>query len=89
MDIELDAQEDNTLQAALEAFIGTSTLEQALQVLKDYPQLLTDQADILLSTLINSARQQDRAEIASALDERRDFLRSVRENLDNPDQVNH
>lgn len=85
MDIELGAQ-DNTLQAALEAFIGTSTLEQALQVLKDYPQLLTDQADILLSTLINSARQQDRAEIVSALDERRNFLRSVRENLDNPDK---
>lgn len=70
------------LQAALEQFIQTATMEEAYQLLKDCPILLTDQADILLSTLISNAHQQTREDIAMALDERRDFLRSVREEIE-------
>ncbi len=68
-----------SLQAALDAFIQTTGMEEAMQVLQQHPELLTDPADLLLSSIIHSARQQGEELTAQALDERRDFIRSIRE----------
>ncbi|RKZ91254.1 MAG: hypothetical protein DRR19_07775 [Candidatus Parabeggiatoa sp. nov. 1] len=68
-----------TLQAALDAFIQTATMEEALDIIQQYPDLLSDQADILLGSIINNARKQGETLTAQALDERRDFIRSVRQ----------
>jgi hypothetical protein len=77
MEIELAKPQD--MQAALDAFIQTTTMEEALQVLDKYPNLLEDNADILLSSIIDNARKQGHELTAQALDERRDFIRSVRQ----------
>lgn len=68
-----------TLRTALEALMKTETMDEAYLILEQYPDLLTDQVDLLLSSIIHSARQQGHEETVMALDERRDFLRSVRE----------
>ncbi len=67
------------LKNALDVFIQTASMEEGLQVLQRYPQLLSDQADLLFSSIIHTARQQGHEDTAQALDERRDFIRSVRE----------
>jgi hypothetical protein len=71
------------IQAALGAFIRTDRLEEASSVLEEYPILLSDQADVLFSLVIDSARKQGHEDIASALDERRNFLRNVRQKIEN------
>ena len=68
-----------SLQAALGAFIQTTSMEKALLVLQQHPELLTDQADLFFSSIIQSARQQGEENTAQALDERRNFIRSIRE----------
>jgi hypothetical protein len=80
MATQLPHQED--LQVALDAFIQTPSMEDALEVLQQYPDLLSDQADILLSSIIASARKQGHEMTAQALDERRDFIRSVRQDIE-------
>lgn len=68
-----------TLKTAIESLMKTETMEEAYALLAQYPDLLTDQADILLSSIIHAARQQGHENTALALDERRDFLREVRQ----------
>jgi len=69
------------LNQALDAFIQTSTMEQAVDIIEQHPYLLSDQADILLASIIHTARQQGQDLAAQALDERRDFIRSMRQEL--------
>ena len=78
MNVESTTQ-SSELQLALNAFLNTTTLEEAYQVIQQYPILLTDQADLFFSSIISSARKQGHEETAMALDERRDFIRSVRQ----------
>jgi len=75
-------EERTTLEPALHAFIKSTTMDEGLQILKKYPELLSDDADILFSTIIVNARQQGQENTANALDERRDFIRSVREEFE-------
>jgi len=82
----MTTESSQTLQAALDAFIQTPSMEDALKVLQTYPDLLTDQADILLASIITSARQQGHEITAQALDERRDFIRSVRQDIEQKDE---
>lgn len=70
------------LKTVFEIFIQTTTLEEAYDILKKYPQLLTDESDIFFSRLIHEARQQGRHEVVMVLDERRNFIRSVRQELE-------
>lgn len=70
---------DQGLKPALDAFILTSTMEEGLKVLQQYPELLSDQADLLFSSIINSARKAGHETTAQALDERRNFVRNIRE----------
>jgi hypothetical protein len=70
------------LEIALDAFLQTASMEEAYQVIQQHPILLTDSADILFSSIIQTARQQGYEETVMALDERRDFIRSVRQELD-------
>jgi hypothetical protein len=69
------------LNQALDAFIQTTTMEQAVDIIEQHPYLLSDQADILLVSIIHTARQQGQELTAQALDERRDFIRSMRQEL--------
>ncbi|GEM_PF-890373 len=71
-----NAQDLNT---ALTAFLQTSSLEEAQQLLAQYPVLLSDEMDLWLGTIIHTARQQGQEQAAAGLDERRDFIRSVRQ----------
>ena len=71
-----------SLEPALHAFIKSTTMDEGLQILKKYPELLSDDADILFSTIIINARKQGHETTAKALDERRDFIRSVREEFE-------
>jgi len=75
------------LQLALNAFLNTTTLEEAYQVIQQHPILLTDQADLFFSSIISTARKQSHEETAMALDERREFIRSVRQESEN--ESNH
>lgn len=70
------------LKVAFELFMHTTTLEEAYDILKKYPELLTDSSDIFLSRLIHEARQQGRHDIVMLLDERRNFIRSVRQEFE-------
>ena len=79
MNVELT--QSSELQLAFNAFLNTMTLEEAYQVIQQHPILLTDQADLFFSSIISSARKQGHEETAMALDERRDFIRSVRQEL--------
>ncbi|MCK5521838.1 MAG: hypothetical protein KAI83_01775 [Thiomargarita sp.] len=77
--MEIESAKPQDMEAALDAFIQTTTMEEALQVLDKYPNLLEDNADILFSSIIDNARKQGHELTAQALDERRDFIRSVRQ----------
>lgn len=77
--MNVESNQSSELQLALNAFLNTTTLEEAYQIIQQHPILLTDQADLFLSSIISSARKQDHEETAMALDERRDFIRSVRQ----------
>jgi hypothetical protein len=66
------------LSIVLTQFLKTNTLEQAQGVLQQNPALLTDEVDLLFSSIIHTARQQGLEETARGLDERRNFIRSVR-----------
>jgi hypothetical protein len=77
--MEIESAKPQDMEAALDAFIQTTTMEEALQVLDKYPNLLEDHADILFSSIIDNARKQGQELTAQALDERRDFIRSVRQ----------
>jgi hypothetical protein len=74
-----ELNEVQELNKALDAFIQTGTMEEALEIIKQNPFLLSDQADIFLASIIHKARQQGQEPIAQALDERRDFIRSIRQ----------
>ncbi len=69
------------LSKALDTFIQTTTMEEGLDILKQHPELLEDNADLLFSSIIDSARKQGHEITAQALDERRDFIRGVRQEL--------
>jgi hypothetical protein len=89
MNIETTQISEN-LQQALDIFLQTASIEEAYQVLQQYPILLSDDADILFSSIIHLARQQEREQTAQALDERRDFIREVRAELEQKrEQTNH
>jgi hypothetical protein len=77
--METDSSHHQDLQVALDAFIQTATMAEALEVIQQYPVLLSDQADLLFSSIIDSARKQGHEITAQALDERRDFIRNVRQ----------
>ncbi|MFK5969118.1 MAG: hypothetical protein QM487_03210 [Candidatus Marithrix sp.] len=75
--------QQSELYQAIDIFVQTTTKEQAIDVIKQHQELLTDKADIAFSTIIHNARQQGHETTAKALDERRDFIRSIREEQDN------
>jgi len=78
------------LHHALDAFIQTTTMDEGIVVLKQHPQLLSDHADLLFSSIIDNARKQGHKVTAQALDERRDFIRGVRQELsENKDNTIH
>jgi hypothetical protein len=77
--MDIDSPDPQELHTALDAFIQTTTMEEGLLVLDQHPDLLGDQADLLLAEIINNARKQGHEQTAQALDERRDFIRSVRQ----------
>jgi aromatic ring-opening dioxygenase LigB subunit len=79
--MNVESTQSSELQLAFNAFLNTMTLEEAYQVIQQHPILLTDQADLFFSSIISSARKQGHEETAMALDERRDFIRSVRQEL--------
>ena len=70
----------NIVQLALEKFLQTQTLEEADAIIQQYPNLLSDEVDLFLGSVINDARKNGQEEMAMALDERLEFLRSVRQN---------
>ncbi|MBE9563156.1 MAG: hypothetical protein IMF12_09880 [Proteobacteria bacterium] len=71
------------LHQVIDIFIQTTTMEAAVEVIEQHQELLTDKADIAFSTIIYNARQQGHETTAQALDERRDFIRSIREEKTN------
>jgi hypothetical protein len=77
----MEPADSQKLNQALNAFIQTTTMEQAVEIIKQHPYLLSDQADLLLASIIHSARNQGQELAAQALDERRDFIRSMRQEL--------
>jgi len=77
--MEIESYEPQDIRAALDAFIQTTSMEDALQVIDQHPSLLEDQADLLLSSIIVSAHKEGHELTAQALNERRDFIRSVRQ----------
>jgi len=79
-----DQMVQEKMQFALSQFLQTETFEEAQQVLEENPELLSDQIDLLLSSLIHDARQQGQGSTADALDERRHFIREVREIREGP-----
>jgi aromatic ring-opening dioxygenase LigB subunit len=87
--MNVESNQSSELQLALNAFLNTTTLEEAYQVIQQHPILLTDQADLFLSSIISSARKQDHEETAMALDERRDFIRSVRQEQEELNEDHH
>ena len=86
--MNVESTQPSELQLALNVFLNTMTLEEAYQVIQQHPILLTDQADLFFSSIISSARKQGHEETAMALDERRDFIRSVRQEL-SEDESHH
>ena len=88
MEAETSERHDD-LSSALTQFLQTTTLEQAQAVLQQNPALLTDEVDLLLSSIIHTARQQGLEEAALGLDERRDFIRSIRVELEGKENQRH
>ncbi len=78
----------NIVQLALEAFLQTQTLEDAEAIIDQYPNLLTDEIDLFLGSVISDARKKGQEEMAMALDERLEFLRSVRQDTEESQSCN-
>ncbi|MCK5718546.1 MAG: hypothetical protein KAH84_01205 [Thiomargarita sp.] len=74
-----DINSNEQLHKALDLFIQTENMETALQILEQQPILLEDEADLLLSSIIHKAQKQGHESTAQALDERRNFIRNIRQ----------
>lgn len=74
---EFDIQ---TIQSALQQLLQISTPQEGIKVLLQYPELLTDQADLLFSNLIEQARGQARGTFVRVLSGLRDLAQEVRQN---------
>ncbi len=85
--METEPSDQPDIQEALNAFIQTGSMEEAQEIIQQYPVLLSDQADLLFSSIIQSARKQGHEITAQALDERRDFIRNVRTVLSEKEDV--
>lgn len=85
--METEPSDQPDIQEALNAFIQTGSMEEAQKIIQQYPALLSDQADLLFSSIIQSARKQGHEITAQALDERRDFIRNVRTVLSEKEDV--
>ena len=68
---------ENILEA-ISALIQAKSEAEALKVLKDHPEILDDEADIMLRQLISSAKQHGDAREEKILGEMREFLRTLR-----------
>ena len=63
---------------AISALIQAKSEAEALQVLKDHPEILSDEADIMLRQLISNAKQHGDARAEKILGEMCEFLRTLR-----------
>ncbi|MDD2755716.1 MAG: CHAT domain-containing protein [Methanothrix sp.] len=68
---------ENFLEA-ISALIQAKSEAEALQVLKDHPEILDDEADIMLRQLISDFEKSGEAEIGEMLKQTRAFLRTKR-----------
>jgi hypothetical protein len=73
---EFDIQ---TIQSALQQLLQISTPQEGINVLLQHPELLTDQADLLLSNLVEQARGQGRGTFVRVLSGLRELVQEVRQ----------
>ena len=80
MFVNLDSQELQTIQKALQKLLQASTPQQSLQVFLQHPELLTEAADAVFDMLITQARDQGRQSFVKALSGLQKLAREVRQN---------
>ena len=78
----------------IRALLQARSEEEAMQVLKDHPELLEDEADIMLQRMISNARKRDDAWEEKILAHRREFLHALRssgsrESLEKGSELSH
>ncbi len=73
------AKEAAPLLPLIEQFIQAETWDQTRRVVEQHPELLSDEADRLMATLIEAARVQGDDQAVQMFDEHRNLLRRCRE----------
>lgn len=81
---EFDIQ---TIQSALLKLLQASTPKESVKVLRQYPELLTDQADLLFSNLVEQARGQGRDTFVRVLTGLRELAQEVRQKRNNSESL--
>jgi CHAT domain-containing protein/tetratricopeptide (TPR) repeat protein len=72
------------LWAALEKLFAIKTPEEGIVILQQHPELLSEEADMMLDNLIHHAREQGNDDDAQLFSHARELLQSIRqENQDN------
>lgn len=67
------------MQPTIAAFIQAKTWTESQRIFEQHPELLTDEADILLGQLIQAAQAQDNEDAQRTFKQRRTLLRRCRE----------
>src|SRR3954451_24416729 len=71
--------ESRRLARVLELFLAADGLDRSEQVVMEHPELLSDEADLRLEHLIESAQEDGRIEAADAIARYRQLLQRSRE----------
>jgi len=78
------------LWAALEKLLAAKTPEESISILQQHPELLSEQADIMLDNLIHHAREQGNDDDAQLLSHLREILQSIRQAIaEEPENQNN
>jgi hypothetical protein len=70
-----------TLWATFQKLFKATTPEESIAILQQHPELLSEEADMMLDKLIHHSREQGNAEVVQLFSHHREILQNVRESI--------
>ncbi|MDM8560205.1 hypothetical protein [Candidatus Parabeggiatoa sp. HSG14] len=77
----MNQEQLNTLQATFQKLFEATTPLESITVLQQHPELLSEEADMMLDKLIHHSREQGNEVVVQLFNQHREILKSVREGI--------
>lgn len=87
--MNLDPNDRQAIQVALQKLLQVSTPQESVQVFLQHPQLLTDEADSVFAMLITQAQEQRRQAFVKVLSGLQTLAQEVRHKQAQYEVLNH